>query len=173
MTLHIVVMILLLGKQTCADPDSSPPLEMWNGPSYREIQGHPDALDALEGLFHELESMGNRPVVISGYRSYEYQTQLHDKSPEWTEPPGCSQHQLGTAFDIGWMGYGLRSPHDHELWPLLEKVGLKHDFEVTYDGAGDIPAEPWHLNYVGKVDRESPDRNHRSIGALESNAFEG
>ncbi len=150
MNLHVVTMLLLLGQPGCVGPDFLPPsLEVWTGPSYREIQARPDALEALDALFQELERTGNRPVVISGFRSYERQVELHDRDPKWTESPGCSQHQLGSAFDIGWMGYGLRSPHDHELWALLKELSSDYGFDVTYDGAENIPAEPWHLNYVG------------------------
>lgn len=145
----LVVLGLVAG--TCVGPGYEPPLEDWDGPSYRVISGQPDALTALSELFDALWEEDMRPVLISGYRSYERQAVLHERDPEWTEPPGCSQHQLGTAFDIGWMGYGLRSPHDAKLWALLEELGPSYGFVIPYDGTGDIPAEPWHLNYTLEV----------------------
>jgi len=145
MSLLLVVAMLVGGG--CVGPDYVPPLQEWDGSSYRMIQVRPELIAPLNELFQELHEKGARPVLLSGYRSYERQAQMHLADPKWTEPAGCSEHQLGTAVDIGWMGYGLRSPHDQVLWPLLQELGPEYGFEVTYDGTGDIPAEPWHLNY--------------------------
>lgn len=143
----IEVIVWLLASQRCVDASFSPDLVTWNGSSYRVLTGRPDAIEALDGLFSDLEGKGLKPVLVSGYRSYDHQVTLHTLDPEWTEVPGCSQHQLGTAFDIGWMGYGLRSPYNDLLWSALSKFGSEHGFHITYTGIGDIPSEPWHLNY--------------------------
>ncbi len=138
----------------CVGPDYVPDLETWEGPSYRGIEGRPDALPALAEMFEELEGLGLHPIVISGYRSYEQQAQLHEQDPKWTEPPGCSQHQRGTAFDLGWWGYWgyeLPTSRNERLWEALRVLTPDYGFEIPYDGTGDIPAEPWHLNYIGET----------------------
>ena len=159
----ISLLVSLFLSVGCVSPNYTPSLETWEGPSYREIQGRPDDLFALEQMFDKLEWIGSRPVLISGYRSYEYQARLHEQDPYWTEPAGCSQHQLGTAFDIGWWGYGLRSPHDIRLWRELRILAPEYGFEIPYDGTGDIPLEPWHLNYIGEryeMDRRDSTNRH-------------
>ncbi len=149
MNLLLVVAMLVSGGSgnACVGPDYMPPLQEWDGPSYRVIEVRPELVEPLQELFNELHDLGARPVLLSGYRSYERQASIHFADPKWTEPAGCSQHQLGTAVDIGWMGYGIRSPHNELLWSLLDELGPKYGLTVTYDGTSDIPAEPWHLNY--------------------------
>ena len=149
-----VIIVLGLFAGICVGPGYEPTLQEWEGPSYYTISGRPDALVALNLLFDDLEKRGGSPVLVSGYRSYERQAQLYESDPGWTEPAGCSRHQLGTAFDVGWMGYGLRSPrHDHsELWELLEELAPRHGFIIPYDGTyHDMPSEPWHLQYTQEV----------------------
>ncbi len=137
----------------CVGPDYVPELQEWEGPAYYKQQGRPDALYALDELFEELERLGLYPVVISGYRSYQKQELLHRLDPEWTEPAGCSQHQLGTAFDIAWQGLSINitaGPDDlrnNQLWYIIHEIGPDYGFYVTYDDEGLILPEPWHVNY--------------------------
>ncbi len=152
MNLLVVVAMLVSGNK-CVEPNYVPPLQEWDGPSYRVIEVRPELIEPLRGLFNELESYDVHPVLLSGYRSYERQADMHQADPEWTEPASCSQHQLGTAVDIVWMGTGAKGPYRATsarnilLWGLLAELGPKYGLTVTYDGTGDIPAEPWHLNY--------------------------
>lgn len=63
-----------------------------------------DALQALRLLAKDFFQEFRTPlVVISGYRSVEYQKRLWDLgrcTPELCAPPGYSEHQLGLAIDI-------------------------------------------------------------------------
>lgn len=146
--LELLAALVLALPWHCVDDQYEVDLTYFDGNSYRQILGRPDALLALQDLFAQMEDEGLHPVLISGYRSYSAQAALYAKDPVYHEPPGCSQHQLGTAFDIGWQGYVFKSPYNDQLYEALARLGPEYGFEIPYDGSGDLPAEPWHLNYI-------------------------
>lgn len=143
-----VILALVMSVYGCVDDQFEVDLTYFEGNAYREILGRPDALIALEDLFSDMREEGLPPVLLSGYRSYKEQVSLYAKDPIFHEPPGCSQHQLGTAFDIGWHGYVFVSPYQDELYAAIARLAPEHGFEIPYDGTGDIPSEPWHINYI-------------------------
>ncbi len=124
-----------------------------------------EAAEALEKLFDAAkEEMGFDLVAVSGYRSYSTQNAIFARKVEsvgkqrallLVAPPGCSEHQLGLAMDIG-------TARDHSLSPSFGETAegkwvdgncARFGFIIRYrDEWTDITGysyEPWHLRYVG------------------------
>ena len=66
--------------------------------------------------------------------------------------PGCSEHQTGLALDIAQVVRGMSLDDAHTAW--LAENCWEYGFVVRYpEGREDmtgIPAERWHLRYVGR-----------------------
>ena len=122
-------------------------------------------IDDLAALRAAAEANGTPLVVVSGYRSYDYQRDLFDnrvdqvgeaEAARRTARPGHSEHQLGTAIDVLDPGSGdlttafAATPQGQ--WLAANAPGF--GFVVSYpDGAADRSCyeyEPWHLRYVGR-----------------------
>jgi D-alanyl-D-alanine carboxypeptidase len=119
----------------------------------------------LTALRQAAEANGTPIVVISGYRSYDYQNSLFTERVEEvgdaeaalrTARAGHSEHQLGTAIDVLDPGVG-----DHTTAIAATPAGQwvaahahEYGFVLSYpDGARDRTCyeyEPWHLRYVGR-----------------------
>lgn len=137
------------------------------------------ALQAVCRLNEKLEKEGLEPIVlVSGYRSYDYQEGLYRKKInklieegiERTEAsceaakivakPGTSEHQLGLAADFTLLSM------QHLEDPLITYFGLtstgmwlqdrshEEGFILRYPkdkvSLTGITYEPWHYRYVGK-----------------------
>ena len=119
----------------------------------------------LAALGEAAEANGTPIVVISGYRSYDYQANLFANRAEEvgeaeaalrTARPGHSEHQLGTVVDVLDPGVGdltiafAQTPAGQWVAAHAHEYG----FVLSYpDGAGDRTCyeyEPWHLRYVGR-----------------------
>lgn len=100
--------------------------------------------------------------VISGYRSYDYQSQLYkgylekntqEEVDTFSARPGHSEHQTGQAIDIaGANGNYLEFGGTNESkW--IEENAYKYGFIVRYQENivqfTGYKYEPWHLRYVG------------------------
>lgn len=98
-------------------------------------------------------------VVISGYRSADYQQRLWDLwrcSDSLCAPPGYSEHQLGLAIDI----FEATNEQDYKAnkrqtsyidW--MKKNGHFYWWTQSYQKWEKIDGyqvEPWHWRYVGK-----------------------
>lgn len=120
--------------------------------------GRRDALAALERLLTALAEQGHPAVVASGYRSYEQQARLYARQEHlWGKPvhlpPGCSQHQLGTAFDIAFPGLVPESldPRAVALRQALAELAGQYGFALPYTASDTLAPEPWHILYVGPL----------------------
>jgi D-alanyl-D-alanine carboxypeptidase len=119
----------------------------------------------LAALREGTEANGTPIVVISAYRSYDYQANLFASRVEEvgdaeatlrTARPGHSEHQLGTAIDVLDPGGGdlttafAQTPAGQWVAAHAHEYG----FVLSYpDGAADRTCyefEPWHLRYVGR-----------------------
>ncbi|MFI9487782.1 M15 family metallopeptidase [Promicromonospora sp. NPDC052451] len=105
--------------------------------------------DVLDGLI-ELdaayrEAFGEHLTINSSYRSYEAQASLYDPSSPIAAAPGCSNHGLGLAVDIG----GGVETFDTEQYTWLKEnaraFGWMHPAFAEPDGR--VP-EPWHWESV-------------------------
>lgn len=105
--------------------------------------------DVLDGLI-ELDTayrnvFGEHLTINSSYRTYADQKSLYDPSSPIAAPPGCSNHGLGLAVDIG----GGVETFDTEQYNWLkghaEAYGWTHPAFAEPDGR--VP-EPWHWESV-------------------------
>ena len=128
----------------------------------------PAAAEALRDMFRACrEETGLQLLSISGYRSYEKQSNIYArklrsvkknvaKAQEFVAPPGASEHQLGVAMDIG-------QKHKVNLEVSFAKTeGAKwcrencwrFGFILRYDEPWEeitgYKYEPWHFRYVGR-----------------------
>ncbi len=94
--------------------------------------------------------------VRSAYRNAERQAALYERNGKegYLARPGESEHQTGLAMDVGnWHGPFLCEENAaHRDW--VAEHCWEYGFIVRYpEGREDvtgIPAEPWHLRYVGR-----------------------
>lgn len=154
----------------------------------------PVELDAADGYelaaraakgYRELAEAARRrgfsPVVVSGYRSFEYQkgTYAHWVSvygrkgaDAVSARPGHSEHQTGLAVDIGNAdGWGTldESFAGTPLGAWAAENATKHGFVVRYEKTETkvtgYDYEPWHLRYVGE--HLAADYSAREASSLE------
>jgi hypothetical protein len=97
----------------------------------------------LDTAYHE--AFGEHLTINSSYRTYESQKELYDPSSPIAAPPGCSNHGLGLAVDIG----GGVETFDTEQYNWLkqhaETYGWTHPEFAEPNGR--VP-EPWHWESV-------------------------
>ncbi len=120
---------------------------------------------ALEAFLKEAEACGVKGVTVtSGYRSYEYQSQLFQNEINITgsveaaaknvNPPGSSEHQSGLCVDMHNLSSAsvafAKEPEATWLKENAHKFGyiLRYPSDKT-DVTG-ISFEPWHFRYVGR-----------------------
>lgn len=107
--------------------------------------------------------------VFSAYRSYAYQVSAFDgwvAVDGWVAAlnssarPGHSEHQLGTAIDVGSLGGA--PPWNVRDWAATTKAGAwmaanawRYGWVMSYPaGRTDVTCyayEPWHYRYVGRA----------------------
>jgi len=127
-----------------------------------------EAADALSAMFAEAKLKNISLKITSAYRSYAAQVQIFamrvaqsdlQQARKYAAVPGHSEHQLGTAVDLGSLtGLSWSNPRfptsATALW--LEANAYRFGFVRSYP-AGSAPialscygAEAWHWRYVGK-----------------------
>jgi D-alanyl-D-alanine carboxypeptidase len=107
---------------------------------------------------------GTPLVVISAYRSYDYQRTVFERAVDQdgeaeaalrTARPGHSEHQLGTAIDVLEPGVGELTAAfaDTPAGAWVAEHAHEYGFVISYPEGGRDGAcygyEPWHLRYVG------------------------
>ncbi|MDO4482614.1 MAG: M15 family metallopeptidase [Bacillota bacterium] len=126
-----------------------------------------EASAALSELYNAAEKEGFKLYGASGFRSYNTQMVLFNKSVaskgsieeagKLNALPGQSEHQLGLAMDftLEELGYRLKESFgetEEGIW--LRENCHKFGFIIRYPkGKEDITGysyEPWHCRYVGK-----------------------
>ena len=122
----------------------------------------PAAAAAWSALEAAAERDGVRLLLLSGYRSYEYQAQLLRRKREQgvaladaltvLAAPGYSEHHSGHAVDIGTPGCAPLSTafEDTAAFAWLERHAGSFGFRLSYPRANGfgIIYEPWHWALV-------------------------
>ncbi len=177
-----IVMYLILGAPLNALVDVDHGLPRWYEPGRQE---------AASAAFLEMKGAAIledvKFEIFSGYRSYTYQQEVfqrestfHPESADlYLAPPGHSEHQLGTAFDVVWPGLRVDSkdPRNMRAFDWLEEHAHTYGFVLSYplktikiwpyDNriyplGGEFIYEPWHIRYVGiDLAREMVDAGYR------------
>lgn len=133
-----------------------------------------DAANALENMFNDAKEDGINLIAISGYRSYDYQKVVYDRSvategQEYTDNyvaiPGTSEHQTGLVMDLlsdEYLSLDEGFENTNAFQWLMDNM-TNYGFILRYPkGKEDITGydyEPWHLRYVGiDVSKEIMDK---------------
>ncbi|MEA4964384.1 MAG: M15 family metallopeptidase [Oscillospiraceae bacterium] len=123
---------------------------------------------ALQAMFDTMRQENVCPIVVSGYRTQDYQQGLLDDeitkyenegysaeaaatvAKTWVAVPGTSEHQLGLAVDIG---ADTTKSTDEEVYTWLAENAYRFGFILRYPedktALTGISYEPWHYRYVG------------------------
>ena len=114
--------------------------------------------DAFEKMAQAAQKEGIHLWILSGFRSYERQTEIHKRSlalkgPEHTEKfvarPGQSQHQLGTAVDINSVEDSFVNTKEYTwLKENAETFGFSLSFPEGQQKKTGYAFEPWHYRYI-------------------------
>ncbi|MFF2268982.1 D-alanyl-D-alanine carboxypeptidase family protein [Cellulosimicrobium cellulans] len=123
-------------------PDSALAAIPWS-PSDRVRADVLDGLVALDAAY--VERFGVHLTINSSYRTYEEQAGLYDPSSPIAAPPGCSNHGLGFAVDLGGGVQAFGTPQYEWLKQNAETYGWTHPDFAEPDGR--VP-EPWHWESV-------------------------
>ena len=135
------------------------------GEAYREMK----AAAAKEGM---------RIMVVSAYRSVEYQRGLYNRYlsndsranvDRYSARAGHSEHHTGMALDLFGSKDGLRNFINTPEGPWVRDNCYKYGFIVRYtaetEGITGYEDEPWHIRYVGK--EVSMDMKEKGITTFE------
>ena len=124
----------------------------------------PTAGQQVRALIHRMQELGY-PIsdTYSGYRSYDYQTELYNNyvaregqaaADTYSARPGYSEHQTGLAFDIlDSHGNLLDGPEYsdaiHWLHTHAHEYGFIVRFQPGKEAITGYQPEAWHIRYVG------------------------
>ena len=128
---------------------------------------NPTAGEKVRELIQKMQELGfSISNQYSGFRSYEYQTQLYqnyvnkdgkEAADTYSARPGYSEHQTGLAFDIlnGTGGLLGENPQDEKAIEWLHSHAHEYGFIVRFQEGKEAitgyQAEAWHIRYVGDI----------------------
>ena len=128
---------------------------------------NPIAGEKVRELIQKMQELGfSISNQYSGFRSYEYQTQLYqnyvnkdgkEAADTYSARPGYSEHQTGLAFDVlnGAGGLLGENPQDEKAIEWLHSHAHEYGFIVRFQEGKEAitgyQAEAWHLRYVGDI----------------------
>ena len=113
----------------------------------------------LQKMTEDAKKNGIEIRVSSGYRSYSYQSKLFSKyvsvhgkknTQSFSAPPGASQHQLGTAIDLGSIDDSYADTAEGK-WMLNNawKYGWSLSYPKGMEHITGYKWECWHYRYLG------------------------
>lgn len=136
-------------------------------PADYNLGENPIAGEKVRELIQKMQELGfSISNQYSGFRSYEYQTQLYqnyvnkdgkEAADTYSARPGYSEHQTGLAFDIlnGSGGLLGENPQDDKAIEWLHSHAHEYGFIVRFQEGKEAitgyQAEAWHLRYVGDI----------------------
>lgn len=126
---------------------------------------HKDAERALVQMIAVANAEGVLLVPLSGFRTYEKQSELFDKAVQrhgsefaaayLSAPPGYSEHHTGFAVDIGdkkAMEFNLKYEFENtEAYKWLISNADRFSFELSFpkENSQGVSFEPWHWRFIG------------------------
>ena len=130
------------------------------------IKMRSEAAAALEEMFQAAkDEMGYTLVAVSGYRSYGQQSAIFERKVKnvgkkaallLVAPPGCSEHQLGLAMDLGCKRNTsltesfINTPEGAWVAENAHRFGYIIRYKEEWTEITGYSDEPWHVRYVGK-----------------------
>ena len=144
--------ILVVNKEIPLPSDYNPGLQ-------------PEVIEAYQQMFRDGAERGLDFVLVSDFRTYQYQEQLYNNyvardgqeaADQYSARPGHSEHQTGLAVDVGSADSASNLTvkfGDTPEYAWLKDVAHEYGFIVRYpEGKEHITGyqyEPWHLRYIG------------------------
>lgn len=116
--------------------------------NWNPLRVRQETLDALIKMSNDFYSQLRTKIsVVSGYRSYKYQTDWNC-SDILCVKPWFSEHQSGLAVDLFSTDPNMKIVYNKE-YKWLTKNAHKYWFTQSYQGPDDLyPTEEWHWRYV-------------------------
>ena len=130
------------------------------------IKMRSEAAAALEEMFQAAkDEMGYTLVAVSGYRSYGQQSAIFERKVKnvgkkaamlLVAPPGCSEHQLGLAMDLGCKRNTsltesfINTPEGAWVAENAHRFGYIIRYKEEWTEITGYSYEPWQVRYVGK-----------------------
>jgi D-alanyl-D-alanine carboxypeptidase len=127
----------------------------------KALQFHALALPFLTRMLDDASTTGNVIKVVSSYRSFGTQTDLNTSynvtygsgANKFSAEQGYSEHQLGTAVDLG-TPYPdtllMISFENTQAFKWLDNNAYRYGFILSYPkGNTYYQYEPWHWRFVG------------------------
>ena len=118
------------------------------------------AADALEAMAAAARAEGITLVAASAYRSYSWQTQVHnhwiqvlgrEQAERVSARPGHSQHQLGLALDFAPIDVSFaQTAAGRWIAANASRFGWSLSYPYNFEAVTGYSWEPWHFRYVGK-----------------------
>ncbi|MCC4723441.1 D-alanyl-D-alanine carboxypeptidase family protein [Salinicoccus sp. RF5] len=125
----------------------------------------PEVIEAYQQMFRDGAERGLDFVLVSDFRTYQYQEQLYNNyvardgqeaADQYSARPGHSEHQTGLAVDVGSTDSASNLTvefGDTPEYEWMKDVAHEYGFIVRYpEGKEHITGyqyEPWHLRYIG------------------------
>ena len=124
-----------------------------------------EAAEALEKMFAAAKEEGDYTLIaVSGFRSYGRQSAIFERKIQTvgkkqalrvSAPPGCSEHQLGLAMDVGCKkkinlsaSFG-DTPEGQWVAENCHRFGFIIRYKAEWEEITGYMYEPWHIRYVG------------------------
>lgn len=148
------------------------PIPDYIGTNRAGMRVEPQTLEAFLAMRADaLSATGQDLWMISAYRTYEYQNMLFERSVssymaqgnsraraeqlagQTTQPPGCSEHQLGVSIDLGTdpeLTYAFKNtPAGSWVTRHAHEYGFILRYPADKTAQTGISYEAWHFRYVG------------------------
>ena len=131
------------------------------------------AKDAYEEMAKAAQKDKRKLVIMSAYRSYDYQVNLYnryakkdgaDKADTYSGRPGFSEHQTGLAFDL-YNGKTVYTRFEEtKEFDWMQENAYKYGFILRFPKDKEKETgyvyEAWHYRYVGKeIAKEIKEKN--------------
>ena len=135
--------------------------EKYLAPTREVVYFHEDAWPFLYRMLRAAERNGIEPEIVSGYRSFDEQSELKSRynmvygegtANQFSASQGYSEHQLGTAvdFSVKGMNGSLAGFENTEFYTWLLNNAHKYGFVISYPEENpSYIFEPWHWRFVG------------------------
>ena len=131
------------------------------------------AKEAYEEMAKAAQKDKRKLVIMSAYRSYDYQVNLYnryakkdgsDKADTYSGRPGFSEHQTGLAFDL-YNGKTVYTRFEEtKEFDWMQENAYKYGFILRFPKDKEKETgyvyEAWHYRYVGKeIAKEIKEKN--------------
>ena len=120
----------------------------------------PECAEAFARLRTAAAAEGLNIFLLSGYRSYETQTNLYNRycaqdgraaADTYSARPGHSEHQTGLAIDVNSLSHTFAdTPEGKWLAENAHRFGFIIRYAYAKESVTGYAYEPWHIRYLGE-----------------------